>query len=97
MVESMAHLWEPLGWQPEPRQLAQFAALQEQLLQWNSRLNLTRLVQGDDYWIGQVFDSLWPWVPPPVPTSISARGEERCGPFSRGTQGQRLSNTWPIQ
>jgi 16S rRNA (guanine527-N7)-methyltransferase len=63
MLESMAHLWEPLGWQPDPRQLETFAALQEQLQQWNSRLNLTRLVQGDDYWIGQVFDSLWPWVP----------------------------------
>lgn len=63
MVESMAQLWEPLGWLPEPRQLGQFAALQEQLQHWNSRLNLTRLVQGDDYWIGQVFDSLWPWVP----------------------------------
>jgi 16S rRNA (guanine527-N7)-methyltransferase len=63
MVESLAHLWEPLGWQPDPEQLAQFVALREQLQQWNGRLNLTRLVEGDDYWIGQVFDSLWPWVP----------------------------------
>ena len=33
---------------------------QEQLRQWNARVNLTRLVEGDDYWIAQVFDSLWP-------------------------------------
>jgi 16S rRNA (guanine527-N7)-methyltransferase len=74
MVESMAHLWETLGWQPDPEQLAQFVALQEQLQQWNGRLNLTRLVEGEDYWIGQVFDSLWPWVPllktPNSPTSL---------------------------
>jgi 16S rRNA (guanine527-N7)-methyltransferase len=62
MVELMAHLWETLGWQPDPEQLGQFVALQEQLQQWNGRLNLTRLVEGEDYWIGQVFDSLWPWV-----------------------------------
>ncbi|MEB3303096.1 MAG: 16S rRNA (guanine(527)-N(7))-methyltransferase RsmG [Cyanobacteriota bacterium] len=62
MVESMAHLWESLGWQPEQRQLEQFAELQQHLQEWNHRLNLTRLVEGEDYWIGQVYDSLWPWV-----------------------------------
>ena len=30
------------------------------LRRWNERVNLTRLVEGDDYWINQVFDSLWP-------------------------------------
>jgi 16S rRNA (guanine527-N7)-methyltransferase len=63
IVESLAHVWEPLGWQPDPRQWEQFAELQGQLQHWNSRLNLTRLVEGDDYWIGQLFDSLWPWLP----------------------------------
>jgi 16S rRNA (guanine527-N7)-methyltransferase len=53
-------LWTSLGWSPDPDQLAALEALQEQLRQWNSRLNLSRLVEGDDYWIGQVFDSLWP-------------------------------------
>ncbi|MFM7235573.1 MAG: 16S rRNA (guanine(527)-N(7))-methyltransferase RsmG [Cyanobium sp.] len=62
-VDSLAPLWESLGWRPDARQLAQFSTLQEQLQQWNRRLNLTRLVQGDDYWIGQVYDSLWPWLP----------------------------------
>jgi len=41
-------------------QLEQFQALQEQLRHWNSKLNLTRLVEGNDFWIAQVFDSLWP-------------------------------------
>ncbi len=58
-----AALWQALGWQPTPGQLQQFIALQAALRQWNERLNLTRLVEGDDYWIAQVFDSLWPLVP----------------------------------
>ncbi|MCP9927977.1 16S rRNA (guanine(527)-N(7))-methyltransferase RsmG [Cyanobium sp. CH-040] len=56
-------LWQQLGWQPSGEQEAQLEALQEQLRAWNSRVNLTRLVEGDDYWIAQVFDSLWPLVP----------------------------------
>ena len=65
--EWMAHdhhaLWQELGWTPSAVQERLFVALQEQLRTWNSRLNLTRLVEGDDYWISQVFDSLWPLVP----------------------------------
>ncbi len=53
-------LWQELGWQPSPGQLGQLQQLQEELRSWNSRVNLTRLVEGDDYWIVQVFDSLWP-------------------------------------
>ncbi len=56
-------LWEALGWTPDAGQLASLVALQQQLRQWNARVNLTRLVEGDDFWIAQVFDSLWPWVP----------------------------------
>jgi len=56
-------LWQALGWQPEPEQLAQLLALQGALRQGNERVNLTRLVEGDDYWIAQVFDSLWPLLP----------------------------------
>ena len=62
----MAHdhhaLWQELGWAPSAVQERLFVELQEQLRTWNSRLNLTRLVEGDDYWISQVFDSLWPLV-----------------------------------
>ena len=53
-------LWQELGWQPSPGQLQLLLQLQEELRSWNSRVNLTRLVKGDDYWIAQVFDSLWP-------------------------------------
>ena len=27
----------------------------------NNKTNLTRLIQGDDYWVSQVFDSIWPF------------------------------------
>jgi 16S rRNA G527 N7-methylase RsmG len=56
-------LWAQLGWQPSDQQLGQFIALQQLLRDWNQRVNLTRLVEGDDYWIAQVFDSLWPLQP----------------------------------
>ncbi|QPN60145.1 16S rRNA (guanine(527)-N(7))-methyltransferase RsmG [Synechococcus sp. CBW1002] len=56
-------LWQALGWQPTQQQQQQFSALQEQLRLWNGRLNLTRLVEGEDFWIAQVFDSLWPFLP----------------------------------
>ena len=56
-------LWQELGWQPSPAQEQSLGDLQEQLRQWNSKLNLTRLVEDDDFWIAQVFDSLWPLVP----------------------------------
>ncbi|MCS5699400.1 16S rRNA (guanine(527)-N(7))-methyltransferase RsmG [Cyanobium sp. FGCU-52] len=52
--------WDELGWRPDPEQLGKLVALQQELRSWNARVNLTRLVEGDDYWIAQVFDSLWP-------------------------------------
>ena len=62
-AEPGAQLWQTLGWRPDTAQLAQFQQLQEQLRQWNARVNLTRLVEGADFWIAQVFDSLWPLLP----------------------------------
>lgn len=56
-------LWQALGWTPAAAQLSQLEALQQQLRQWNARLNLTRLVEGEDFWVAQVFDSLWPLLP----------------------------------
>ena len=55
--------WHTLGWQPSAEQERLLGALQEQLRHWNSKHNLTRLVEGDDFWIAQVFDSLWPLTP----------------------------------
>ena len=59
-TNSNAELWQALDWQPSNEQLEQMITLQVLLRQWNTRVNLTRLVEGDDYWITQVFDSLWP-------------------------------------
>ena len=55
-----AEYWTALGWQPSTEQLDQLAMLQDLLREWNEKVNITRLVDGDDYWINQVFDSLWP-------------------------------------
>ena len=52
--------WDALGWQPSQAQRDQLMELQGLLQSWNERVNLTRLVDGDDFWVGQVFDSLWP-------------------------------------
>ncbi|MGB1001026.1 MAG: 16S rRNA (guanine(527)-N(7))-methyltransferase RsmG [Prochlorococcaceae cyanobacterium] len=52
--------WDQLTWQPSSDQLQQFNRLQELLREWNGKVNLTRLVEGEDYWISQIFDSLWP-------------------------------------
>ncbi len=56
-------LWTLLGWSPDAGQLRQFIELQQLLEDWNSRVNLTRLVDGEDFWIAQVLDSLWPLLP----------------------------------
>ncbi|MEB3275821.1 MAG: 16S rRNA (guanine(527)-N(7))-methyltransferase RsmG [Cyanobacteriota bacterium] len=61
-TDQQAALWDELGWQPSTEQRDLFNQLQTQLRQWNSRLNLTRLVEGDDFWVAQVFDSLWPLI-----------------------------------
>ena len=53
-------IWNELKWEPTKKQLAQFIQLQELLREWNKMTNLTRLVDGDDFWIGQVYDSLLP-------------------------------------
>jgi 16S rRNA (guanine527-N7)-methyltransferase len=68
-------LWQALGWGPDDRQRHQLQELQQQLREWNGRLNLTRLVEGDDYWIAQVLDSLWPLrallqAPPAAPLQL---------------------------
>ena len=86
-----APFWELLGWQPTAEQLDQLVALQQELRRWNQRLNLTRLVEGDDYWIAQVFDSLWPHRallaatgsgsarPGQAPQGLEPPGQERPG------------------
>ena len=53
-------IWNELKWVPTEAQLAQFIHLQELLKEWNKKTNLTRLVDGDDFWTAQVCDSLLP-------------------------------------
>jgi len=38
-----------------------FQELQIKLKELNNKINLTRLIDGDDYWVSQVFDSIWPF------------------------------------
>ena len=58
---SQFSIWDELNWEPTKKQIAQFIQLQELLREWNKKKNLTRLVDGDDYWIAQVCDSLLPF------------------------------------
>ncbi len=53
-------VWQELTWNPSLKQIKQFISLQKLLKQSNQQVNLTRLVDGEDFWIGQIFDSLWP-------------------------------------
>ena len=53
-------IWNKLKWVPSEKQLSQFIHLQELLKEWNKKSNLTRLVDGDDFWTAQVCDSLLP-------------------------------------
>ncbi len=57
---SHLNIWHEIKWEPTKKQLAQFIQLQEILREWNKKTNLTRLVDGDDFWISQVCDSLLP-------------------------------------
>ena len=52
--------WQELGWQPTEVQGQQLIDLQHSLSEWNNKVNLTRLVEGNDFWVNQIFDSLWP-------------------------------------
>ena len=38
-----------------------FKELQRRIQEFNNKHNLTRLIEGDDYWISQVYDSIWPF------------------------------------
>ena len=44
------------------KEIGIFAKLQNLLKQLNKQSNLTRLTEGNDYWISQVYDSIWPFI-----------------------------------
>jgi len=45
-----------------------FKKLQKIISKINKDINLTRLIDGDDYWISQVYDSIWPFYLTPNKT-----------------------------
>ena len=42
-------------------EIIMFQKLQIKIKELNNKTNLTRLINGDDYWLSQVFDSIWPF------------------------------------
>ena len=42
-------------------EIIMFEELQIKIEELNNTTNLTRLINGDDYWVSQVFDSIWPF------------------------------------
>jgi len=52
--------WNLLKWEPNKKQLTHFIQFQKFLKEWNKKTNLSRLIEGDDFWISQVCDSLLP-------------------------------------
>ena len=42
-------------------EIIMFQDLQIKIEELNKKTNLTRLINGDDYWVSQVFDSIWPF------------------------------------
>jgi len=42
-------------------EIIMFQELQIKIEELNKKTNLTRLINGDDYWVSQVFDSIWPF------------------------------------
>ena len=54
-------IWKYLNWNPSIHQLQQLEHLQLLIKEWNKQVNLTRLVEGNDFWVSQILDSLWPF------------------------------------
>ncbi len=42
-------------------EIIMFQELQIKIRELNKKTNLTRLINGDEYWVSQVFDSIWPF------------------------------------
>ena len=42
-------------------EIVMFQELQIKIKDLNNKTNLTRLIDDDDYWVSQVFDSIWPF------------------------------------
>ena len=40
-------------------EIIMFKELQIRIQELNNKTNLTRLIEGDNYWVSQVYDSIW--------------------------------------
>ena len=54
-------IWEHLKWHPTNAQIHELTTLQYLLKKLNKEVNLTRLLDGNDFWVAQILDSLWPF------------------------------------
>ncbi len=61
LKDELNHIWELLRWIPSEKQFQQLNHLQELLQEANKKTNLTKLSGGNDFWISQILDSLWPF------------------------------------
>ena len=46
----------------DKEELEMFSRLKDLIQKLNQISNLTRLIDGNDYWISQVYDSVWPFL-----------------------------------
>lgn len=60
----LLEIWQAtLGWQPDPNQSQQFQHLYAQIVEGNTRLNLTRITEPADFWEKHLWDSLSGFMP----------------------------------
>lgn len=59
LLPEMAEIWQQtLNWQPTVQQQAQFQRLYELILEGNRQLNLTRIIDPQEFWEKHLWDSL---------------------------------------
>ncbi|MDZ8258694.1 16S rRNA (guanine(527)-N(7))-methyltransferase RsmG [Nostoc sp. ChiQUE01b] len=59
LLPEMAEIWQQtLNWQPTVQQQTQFQRLYELILEGNRQLNLTRIVEPQEFWEKHLWDSL---------------------------------------
>ena len=54
-------IWQYLEWQPSSEQVKKLTQYQYLLQKWNQKVNLTRLINGQDFWVSQILDSILPF------------------------------------
>ena len=79
-IASLPHnfeLWQStLGWQPEEAEQALFQRLYAGVLEGNQRMNLTRIVEPNEFWEKHIWDSVRGIFSPQVPTLAKLRSHD---------------------